>query len=226
MVKGLALLLTGSAVACGQPEGQPEQESPYTVERLRQIEECEFSEVYCDMKRDVEQAYTLTLRLQDFSWRPYDSLSWESVDEQGAETVTLMSEVLPAAEAVKPLSAQCDKCNALTVKAWLKSPYEGPETPLQEAEKLMIAQLRVLCRQLESELGEAKHQVNKLKSDINNQFADIEHSLSISTSLLKESYLETFRGRCAEYIDLLDEVMLNLEQAEQAASELRRWKPN
>ena len=221
MERELAGVGTGSAAGCGQPQGQSEQEPSEAAEELRTIEEPEFSEIYRDMKGYVERAYTVALGLQDFDWYPFDGLTWESPDEYGTESSALMSEVLPSTEAIDPLLMQCDKCNALAVEIWLERPLLEQGTTAQEAPKLTTGQWRVLCSQLRLELAAAEPQVAQLKSDADMQLADIELSLSMSNTSIQDTYLDRFRGTCAEYVDRFDEVTQNLEQAERLAVKLR-----
>ena len=52
----------------------------------------------------------------------------------------------------------------------------------------------------------------------------MEDVLSSERAGIKEKYLENFQRESAEYIDLLDEVIDNLQQAEQLALRLRDWQ--
>jgi len=219
--KELAGTGTGSAAGCGQPQGQSEQEPSKAAEELRTIEELEFSETYYAMQGYAERAYTVAVGLQDFDWHPFDGFTWESPAEYGTQSSALMSEVLPSAEAIEPLLMQCDKCNALALEIWLERPLLEQGTTAQETPKLTSGQWRALCSQLGSELAAAERQVAQLKSDADMQLADIELSLSMSTTSIPDTYLDSFRGTCAEYADRFDEVTHNLEQAARLAVKLR-----
>ncbi|MBL7210108.1 MAG: hypothetical protein ISS52_08420 [Dehalococcoidia bacterium] len=212
---------TSPAAGCGQPQGQSEQEPSKAAEELRTIEELEFSETYYAMQGYVERAYTVALGLENFDWHPFDGFTWESPAEYGTESSALMSEVLPSAEAIEPLLMQCDKCNALAVEIWLERPLLEPKTTTQDTTKLTTGQWRALCRQLGSELAAAEREVAELKSDTERQFADIEHSLSVSTTSIQGTYLDRFRGTYAQYVGLFDQVTSSLEQAERLAVKLR-----
>ena len=177
------------------------------------------------MKYHIEEAATLTRGIQNFNWQQLGKIRWESKNRYDVVTSTVMSEVLPSTEAIKPLLAQCHKANALAVVMWLRNPYEETLTPVPELTKLTAPQWRTLCRQLESELGEARLELKKLKVDVTKQFAAIEHSLSISTPSVKTRYLGKFQSKSAVYIGSLDETMDNLEQARRIASVLRNWQP-
>lgn len=218
--KGSVLRLAGLAAGWGRPESQPEQGSLHAVRELRPIEEHRFSEVYDDMKGHVEQAYMLALGLQDFSWYPLDILGGTYGANYSGDGLMVMPEMLPSAEAVKPLLRQCDRCNALAVKVWLESPHREPSIAVQQTRNLTIGRWRVLCCQLTLECSKAQLQVEKLKAHTDRLFADIEHSLSISTSPAKEIYLAAFSERRAEYDGLLCRMVVNLEQARRSASEL------
>lgn len=221
--KELARVQTVSAVGSSQPEEQPKEGSLNAVKESRPVEDHEFYELYYEMKGYMKQAYTVAARLQDFSWHPFDGLVWESPDKYGNEQPVLLAQVLPSADDVKPLSTQCDKCNALAVKVWLERPTTEPEATAKETTKLSLGQWRALCCQLLSELSEAKHQATKVKSDTSRQFTDIEHNLSMSTSSIQETYLDRFQGRRAQYAGLFDDVTRSLEQAERLTLKLRCW---
>ena len=175
------------------------------------------------MKYHIEEAATLASGLQNFNWQQLGKIRWKSKNRYDVVTSTVMSEVLPSTEAVKPLLVQCHKANALAVEMWLRNPYEETQTPVPELTKLTAPQWQTLCRQLESELGEARLELKKLKLDVSKQFAAIEHSLSISTPSVKARYLRKFQSKSTVYIDSLGETMDNLEQARRAASVLRSW---
>ena len=251
LLVGLVLILASSVVVCDQPEGQPEQEPLYTAKELRQIEEQEFFELYSEIKGYIGHAHTLTLGLQNFSWHQFANVGWSELNKYGikrwtlisqvlppAETVKLslldeepcelysevISEVLPSAEAIKQLLAQCDECNALATKAWSKRPYKEPQTVVQEMEKLEIPEWRELCGELNSASAEAQHQAQNLKTGTEKLFTEIEDVFSRERPLVKARYLKSFQGKSAEYSELLEEVIYNLQQAEQAASELRSWQ--
>jgi len=248
---GLVLLLASPIVACGQPEGQPEQESPYTAEELRQIEERELFQPYQEMKGYIAHAHTVTLGLQNFGWHQFADVGWSELNEYGVKRWTLVSQVLPPAEAVKPLFlseepcelysevvsevlpfaealkqllAQCDECNALATKVWSASPYKEPQTIVQEMEKLKIPEWQGLCDELQSALVEAERQALNLETGTEKLFTEIEDVFSNERPSVKARYLQKFQSRSAKYTDLLDEATWNLEQARHAASELRNWQ--
>lgn len=251
LLVGLVLILASSVAACVQPESQPEQESPYTAEELRQIEEQEFFELYSEIKGYIEHAHTLALGLQNFSWHQFANVGWSELNKYGIKRWTLVSQVLPPAEAVKlsfldeqpcelysevvsellpsaqaikQLLAQCDKCNALATKAWSKRPYKETQTVVQETEKLKIPEWRELCGELNSASAEAEHQAQNLRTSTEKLFIEIEDVFSNERPLVKARYLKSFQGKSAEYSEFLEEVIYNLQQAEQAASELRSWQ--
>lgn len=224
LLLGLVLLLAGLVMACGQPEAQPEEESPYTAEELRQIEEQEFFELYQEMKSYIGHAHTSASKLKGFSWHQFGSVGSYRVDKYGVQKWTLFSEILPSADVASPLLAQCDECRALATKVWLERPYEEAQRAVQEMEKLTIPEWRTLCGELELELGEAEHQASNIKAATEELFTAMEDGLSKDRPLIKERYLENFQRKSADYTDLLNEVMYNLKEAEQIASELRSWE--
>lgn len=136
-----------------------------------------------------------------------------------------VSEVLPCKEAASPLLAQCDECIALATKVWSERPYKEPKTAVQKMQKLTISEWRELCHELESALRVARNQATGVKSETYHLFTQVGQGLSFVTSI-RERYLEEFRRQSAEYTDILDEVIHNLEQAELVASEVGNWEFN
>ena len=132
--------------------------------------------------------------------------------------------MLPSPEAVVPLLTQCDKCNALATKGWLRLPDKDPQSFAQGTATLTIAEWRALCRQLESELGEASYQIQKFQSETSKLFAEAEHSISISNPAVSETYIDKLQGRYAQYAIFLHEAKDTLKQAKRLTSELRYWE--
>lgn len=218
VLTAVALLLSSSMVACGQPE----EESPYIPEELRQIEEHEFFELCQEMKSYIGQAHTLALGLKGFSWHQVDVVYYE-IDEYGVWKVKTLNEIIESADMVNPLVSDCNKCRALAIKAWSESPYKEPQTAVQEKEKLTIGEWWGLCGQLESALARAMLQAGHTRN------ASIFVSLRIGIATSKEAKvreieLEQFDTRLVEYHAAVDDVIDNLEQAKQAASELSNWQ--
>lgn len=222
--KELAPVAASSDVASSGPESQTEQELPSTTEESRLAEDYGMSDTYYSMRRHLTQAHTAALALQDFRWHPFDSLTWESTNEDGVESSVLMSQVLPSADSVNPLLTQYDRCNALAVKGWLERPFTQAETTAQDATKPATHQWRALCFRLRSELYEAERKTAEVQLDAIEQLADIEHSLSTSPSSITETYPERFQTKRAEYIGLFNVVIGNLEQAERLAVKLGCWQ--
>jgi len=212
--KKVAVLLANSGVTCACQGSQPAQS-----------QEDKFCGLYCDLKGDIEQAHTLAQQLQGFGWSPFSSFSWTSRDKDGIATSRVMSEVLPSADAAKPVITQYDKCNALAIKVWLESHNKGPDAVMEDMNELPPLQWQTICGQLAWELAEATSQTQRLKSDTQELFADTQHSLSISTPAVNKTYLEGFQRKCTQYISLLDKTMDTLEQATQTAYRLRCWQP-
>lgn len=206
----MAVLLANSGVTCAQQGSQPAQS-----------QEDKFCGLYCDLKGYIEQAHTLALELKSFGWSPFDSFSWASRDKDGIATSWVMSEVLPSADAAKPLITQYDKCNALAIKVWLESHNKEPGAVMEDTNELPPLQWQAICGQLAWELAEATSQTQRLKSDTQELFADTQRSLSISTPAINKTYLEGFQRKCTQYISLLDKTMDTFEQAKQTAYQLR-----
>lgn len=218
VLTAVALLLSSSMVACGQPE----EESPYAPEELRQIEEQEFFELYQEMKSCIEHAHTLALGLQNFSWHQVNVAYYE-IDKYGVKKWKTLKEIIESADIVNPLVSDCNKCYALAIKVWAESPYKEPQTAAQKMEKLAIGEWWGLCDQLESALVRAMLQASHTRNAP--IFTSIRNGIETSKETqVREIELEHFDTRLAEYRAIVDDVIDNLEQAKQAASELSSWQ--
>ena len=184
--KGLAPLLAGSTVPCGEPE------APDAAGDLTQTEVQEFSKLYCDMKRHLEDAYVLTHQLQYFGWYLVGGLSWKSKDEHGVERTVNLADALPLRETVNPFLAQYEKCNALAIEMWLERPYKSRQTPDHEIGNLTLREWPALCRRLDIQLREARRELEQVKSDTSKQFSNIEHGLSTSASPHRDAFFQEF----------------------------------
>ena len=71
---------------------------------------------------------------------------------------------------------------------------------------------------------EAERQALNLETGTEKLFTEVEDIFSNERPSVKARYLQEFQSRSAKYTDLLDEATWNLEQARQAASELRNWQ--
>jgi len=214
----------GTSAEEAAPASTTERQSPYTAEELRQIEEHEFLETYSEMRDYIQHVHTLALELQGFSWHQFADVGWYEVDKYGVQKWTLLQEVLPSAGTVQPLATDCDQCLALATEVWSENPYKEPQTPVQEMERLTIPEWRQLCGELQTSLAGIKVGVENFKADTESLFSQVEAVLSTERAGIKEKYLENFQIKSAEYTDLLDEVIDNLQQAEQLASRLRDWQ--
>lgn len=224
VLTAVALLLSSSMVACGEPEGQTEEESPYTAEELRQIEEHEFFLLYQGMRSCIEQARSAATGAGGFKWHCVADVGWFQLDKYRSERWTMLTDVMPRREAAQPVVKQCEECLALATQVWSQNPYKEPQSGVQKMEKLTIGEWRELCEQLESELHDVQHCTSVLKAATGGFFTEVDAGFSRSNSSIQTIYLDKFQMRHTEYTALLDEVMYNLTEATQALSELSGWQ--
>ncbi len=223
-------LLSGSLiVACSQAE--PQSEEP------------EFLAFHGEMVGHVESVQSLASELQDFTWRGFDDIGSQAppagccslgtciVDKEKADmwavgAWTPLSEMLPSTERATLLLLYCDKCLDMAEKVISESPFGEPHIVAQKTEKPAVSEWQELCSQLESTLMGAEYFALNYRNTAKLQLDEIEEAIANSSADLEDKYLGKFRSLSAEYIGLLDEIMHNLQRAEQVRSQLDNWQFN
>jgi len=223
----LALLSGSLIVACSQAE--PQSEEP------------EFLAVRGEMVGHIENVQALASELQDFTWRGFDDIGFQAPpagccglgiciveegegDMYGAGVWTPLTEMLPSAERAALLLLYCDKCLDMAERVMSKGPFGEPHAVVQKTEKPAVSEWQELCSQLESMLRGAEYLATNYRNTAKYQLDEIEEGVANSSANVEEEYLEEFQSISAEYIGLLDEVIHNLQQAEQARSQLANWQ--
>lgn len=182
-----------------------------------------FTDMYTDMKKCLEQAYTLNQQVQDFKWSLAEDLSWTSKDAQGNEQTVTMKAALPSKEGLPALLTQSNFCNALAVKLWLENPYQKPTD--QTGKRLTTAAWYMLDQQLDWEIGKAKKQADSIELDASRKLGDIDREFATSAAIQKPYVIE-FQADRDSYATLLDNIVTNLEQSRLLALEIRHLEIN
>jgi hypothetical protein len=216
----LALLL----MACGQREGQPEQQFADPCDKLRYY---------------IEQAQVIASELEDFNWEEFSEIGILCpprgicpvgdlpIVEKSSASGELMErwvplvERLPYPQTAGTYSIQCAGCLKLAKEVCSNGPYNGSQENVPEAEKLTLAQWQELCRRLQSALQGAEYSASKDKTIFSDYtFPQLWSYLNSSDEEIKQKYLEKFMSKSDEYIQLHAELINNIQQAEQVAIEL------
>ena len=206
---GLAMLLCALIPSCGQGElPSGEQES---------------LPLHSQIVGHIANVQDLASELEDFTWHGLDDIGVQGppagccgvgicIVEKGKDiahhgsTWTTLTEMLPTTERATLLLMYCDKCLDMAEQMQSESPAASG---WQDA-----------CRQLESTLRGAKHLASDYRNTAKYQLDEIEEAVANSTPSAQEQYLEEFQSMSARYLGLLDEIIDNLQQAEEARSQL------
>ncbi len=223
----VALVLL-SVTACSQRERQPEQD---------------FSDLCDKMKNYIEQAQAIASDLEDFNWNEFSDIGIlcppkgicpvgslpivekSSVVEEFMERWVSLAERLPSPQTAKTYSVQCNNCLKLASEVCSRSPYNESQTRMPEAEKLTLTQWQELCSQLQSALQGAEYLAFRNKTiAAEYTFPQLFAYFTDSDERVKQKYLDKFMAKSDKYIQLHGELIRNIQQAEQVASELANWQ--
>ena len=221
----LALL---SAMACSQRGGPPEQQFSYLCGK---------------MKESIEQAQAVASDLEDFSWNEFSDVGIlcppegicpvgslpivekKSVTEETLERWVSLVERLPFPQTAKTYSVQCASCLNLADEVCSNSPYNESQERMSEAGEVTLTQWQELCSQLQSALQGAEYLAFRDKTiAAEYTFPQLFAYFTDSDEAVKQKYLDKFIAEFDKYIQLQDELINNLQQAQQLASELATWQ--
>jgi hypothetical protein len=175
-----------------------------------------FADMYTNMKKCLEQAYTLDQQAQDFTWSPIEDLNWTSKDKQGNEQTLTMKAELPSKDSLPALLTQCDICNGIATKLWLENPYQ--KLAGQAGNRLSIVEWYLLDQRLEQQIDKAEKQADSVRSDARQKLGDIDREFA--TSVTNKPYAIEFQAKRNNYSTLLDEIVTNLEQSKLLARKM------
>jgi hypothetical protein len=217
-----------SVMACSQRESQSEQQFPYLCDK---------------MKKYIEQAQAVASDLEDFNWNEFSDVGIlclpegicpvgslpivekKSVNGEALERWSSLVERLPFPGTAKTYSVQCASCLKLASEVCSNSPYNESTARMPEAEELTLTQWQGLCSQLQSALQGAEYLTLRDKTiAVDYTFPHLFACFTDSDERVKQKYLDKFIAKSDEYIQLHGELIHNIQQAEQLASELANWQ--
>jgi hypothetical protein len=222
----IALLLV-SVVACSQPKSQPERDFFYQCDKIQ---------------KNIKKAQSIASELEHFNWNEFSAIGIlcppsgicpvgnlpivekASVDKELMDRMVPLSERLPSPKTAETYSVQCDNCLKLAIEVCSRSPYNVPQASAAGSENI-TAQWQELCSQLQSALQGAEYLSSRDKAiAADYTFPQLLAYFTASEEKVKQKYLEKFTAKSDEYIRLHDELIRNVQQAKQAASDLSNWQ--
>ena len=223
----VAALVFLPVVACSQ-QGQSEQQFADPCDKLQNY---------------IEQAQVIASELADFNWNEFSEIGIlcppsgicpvgdlpivekSSASGEFMERWVPLVERLPSPQTAGTYSIQCAACLKLAKEVCLNSPYNESQRNMPEAEKLTLAQWQELCRRLQSALKGAEYSASRDSSIFSDYtFPQLWSYLNSSDEVMKQKYLDKFVAKSDEYIQLHAELINNIEQAKQVATELADWQ--
>lgn len=209
LLTGLAMLLCAPVPSCGQGELPSGEQKSLPL--------------HSQIVGHIENVQHLASELEDFTWHGLGDIGVQGppagccgvgicIVEKGkgiaydASAWTPLVEMLPTTERATLLLVYCNKCLDIAEKMQSESPAASG--------------WQDTCRQLESTLRGAKHLASDYRNTAKYQLDEIEEAVANSSPSVQEQYLEEFQDMSAGYLGLLDEIIVNLQQAEDARSQL------
>jgi hypothetical protein len=219
-----AILVLLPVIACGQREGQPGQQ---------------FADPCDKLKNHIEQAQVIASELEDFNWNEFSKIGIlcppkgicpvgdlpivekSSANGELMERWVPLTERLPSPQTAKTYSIQCASCLKLAKEVCSNNPYNESQKTMPGAEKVTLAQWQELCGRLQSALQGAEYSASRDKAIFSNYtFPQLWSYLNSSDENIQQKYLDKFVTRSDKYIQLHAELISNIEQAKQVATEL------
>lgn len=220
-------LVLMSVMACSQQRGQQEQQ---------------FFDACHKMKGYIKQAQGIASDLEDFGWDEFSNVGIlcppegtcptgslpivekDSVAEELMERWVPLVERLPSPETAKTYSLQCANCLKLANNVCSQNPYNKPQTHTS-TDNTTLTQWQELCNQLQSALTGAEYLSFRDKTiAVEYTFPQLITYFIDSDEKIKQKYLNRFMTKSDEYIQLQAELINNIQQAKQVASELANWQ--
>lgn len=217
LITGLVLFFTGISLVF--------------ITGLIKVEERKPVNPYDALKRYIKQASITALKLNDFTWDEFFTIGLEAppseicrlgerVTEKGAFKESKgfkwipLPEMLPRPESARPFVLYCDMCLKMVEGVKPDMSSDGSTTP----------QWLALCSQLQSTLNGAQYLATNYKNTNTYVLNNISNSINNSDSKLKQKYLEKFKNKSTKYLSLLEDLVNNLQLAEQALLQLTDGK--
>jgi len=204
-----------------------------TSEEASIVEEKGLPEL-CDEANDyIVKAHAVALELRGFKWDEFSAAGLlpppggmcalgDRVGEKeqfdvstGCKWVTL-PEMLPRPESAGVLVRYCEMSLDMMKKVRSAIPSDNSTQP----------EWQELCIQLQSNLQGAEHLALNYRNTNGYVLTQIEEGMTNSDEAIKKKYLERFQGKSQKYLELLDDLINALQQAEQATSQLAGGQPS
>lgn len=218
LVIGVALIIAGLV-------------SLWAPESLKLIGERKPVDPYDAITGHIKEARSIALQLERFNWDEFNDIGLEALPSEicqiGGSVTTEelfdpsrgcrwipLSEMLPNPESAGTLILYCDTCSKMAERVRLEKPMGNSES----------SEWLELCRQLQSTLKGAIYFATKYKDTSEYALINIESSIDNSNPVLKKKYLEKFENKSAKYLSSLEDVISNLDKAEQALLQLTNGK--
>lgn len=195
----------------------------------------------CDrMQKNIEQAQSIASKLENFKWDEFSQIGIlcppqgicpvgnlpivekASVDESLVDRVVDLASQLPNPKTAETYSVQCSNCLSLARELCSNSPYSV--IPADGSENV-TTQWQKSCSQLQSALQGAEYLASRDKTiAADYTFPKLFAYFTASDEKVKQKYLEKFTARSDEYIKLHDDLIRNMQEAEQTAIDLSNWQ--
>jgi hypothetical protein len=200
----------------------------------------EFSNLCDRMQKNIKQGQSIASELEKFKWDEFSEIGIlcppqgicpvgnlpivekASIDKNLADRVVDLASQLPNPKTAETYSVQCANCLSLAREVCSNNPYS--EIPANESDNV-TARWQQLCSQLQSALQGAEYLASRDKTiAADYTFPKLFAYFTASDEKVKHKYLEKFTARSDEYIKLHDDLIRNMQEAEQAAIDLSNWQ--
>jgi hypothetical protein len=194
-------------------------------------EEKKLPELYDEVNDSIEKARGIARELGAFNWNEFAAAGLlpppggmcslgdrvgekaQFVASPGCKWVTL-PEMLPRPESAGVLVRYCDISLEMAKKVRDNIPSDNST----------LTQWQELCGQLGSNLQGAASLASNYRNTNGYVLTKLEEGINSSEPVIKQKYLEKFQSKSAKYLSLFDELIKNLQQAEQATLQLTNWQ--
>ena len=212
-------------------------EDQFDLKESRQVEEERFNELYSEMKLHVDKASSIVTEIYYFDWGKLGSIGWIpgmsglQVPDRGGDfwvnnqvvAFQPLTEELPKVNDVSILVKETEKCLHFASSIWSSSPYKESQTGLVLAEQSNFGEWRNRCAELSQQLSTTETKVVDFKSlTLNSYFENMGNILN-SQDWVKGNYLSVFKVKSPQYVELIDNTITELNEAQGYASQLTAW---
>jgi len=231
----ISSFLIGLLLACTATVTVPEDQ--FNSKELRLVEEDRFNELYSEMKLHVDKASSIVTEIYYFNWGKLGSIGWIpgmpglQVPDRGGDfwvnnqvvAFQPLTEELPNVNDVNILIEETEKCLHFASSIWSNSPYKERQTILILAEQSNFNEWRNRCTELSQQLNTTETKVADFKSlTLNSYFENMRNILN-SQDWVKDNYMPVFQEKSTQYVELIDNTITELNEAQGYASQLKAW---